>query len=295
MYGKTILSWNVPAIHNGNPEEFTRALVDAGFEGVCLKAADGIRVQTTSPSGPWPNWGENIKQELVDALKAAGLKVYFWHFLYGFDSQGEASVAISQCSRFQPDGYAWDAEGRFESHEDADSKARTVTRALAQAFPDIKQTLLWWAFPKSPTTGAEWHPVKIAHAFLEVVETIAPMMYWQGMGASAATSYLSKSTNVWRTITQKPLIPVGRAYTGDGGTADASGISAFGSAVKNQAEVLNYLGTSWWVMDKAFPNPSWKAALVATPKWNLPVTLPTKEILRRLVGAHPELFPELEG
>lgn len=291
MYGKTVMNWNVPGIKGGSPEKFTNVLVDAGMEGVCLKVADGPLVQKPSA---WPKWGENVKAELIAALREAGIRIHFWHFVYGNDPQGEAAIAAEQCERFKPDTYSWNAEGAFEAQTNAVANARLISSSLRNAFPDLSQSLLWWAFPKSPKTGKEWHPVKVANAFLETVDTISPMMYWQGKGAVDAVNYLENSIFVWRTITEKPLIPVGRAYTGTGGECDPAGIIAFGDAVINLAETKNLLGNSWWSMDNAYPNSSWWQAIAATQKWDLPIMLGTKEILRRLVAAHPELFPEFQ-
>lgn len=265
--GKNIMSWNVPAIYGGNPEQFTELLMEANFEAVCLKGGDGNRIQVVHPYSPWPTWGQNIKVELVNALRAAGIKIYIWHFLYGYDPVGEAEVARTQCSRFQPDGYIWNVEGSFDRKPNAVGNARFISGELKMDHPNISQGLCWWALPKSPTTGTPWHPEPVAQAFFETVDVGMPMMYWQGIGATAAVDYLFKSLDLWREMTDLPIVPIGRSYNGDGGLADAPGIKAFANEVFAIRAEENLIGNSWYSLDKAVQYPSWLDALQYTPKF----------------------------
>jgi len=269
LNGKSIFSWNIPAVAGGDPDGFTQYLLDHNFEGVCLKCADGTRVQVPSPYSPWPDWGDNIRPELVYTLKAAGIKVYFWQFVYGFNPLGEVDVASLQIDNFKPDGYIWNVEGSFDSKLNAVENARILSEGLRNIYPDLDQGLCWWALPKSPETGTEWHPIKVAEEFLKVVNVGMPMMYWQGRGASAAVSYLNRSLSVWRDFTDVPLIPIGRAYNGDGGYADGPGIEAFSTQVFSRAESDGIIGNSWYSLDKARLNPYWMEALYNAPMFNV--------------------------
>ncbi|HEY3416097.1 MAG TPA: hypothetical protein VGM23_04345, partial [Armatimonadota bacterium] len=227
-----ILSWNIPAVAGGDPAKFAAALVDAGFEGVGLKGGDGDLVFSQSSEGAWPKWGENIKAELVAALRKAGLKVYIWHFLYGGDPAGELAIADRNCTMYHPDGYIWDVESAFDGKPAADVNARLISKGLRKAHPDIAQGLCWWALPKDPQHPTnEWHPVHVAKAFAETVDCILPMMYWGGSKPVEALAYLQASLDIWSGICGLPILPVGRAYTGDGGTIEADAIAAFGQRV----------------------------------------------------------------
>lgn len=293
--GKSIFSWNIPAIGGGDPVVFVNFLLENNFEGVCLKAANGPSIQTVSKWSPWPRWGENIRMDLIEAIKGAGLKLYLWHFLYGRDPAGELNVALSQTSRFEPTGYIWDVETAFDSTVNAEGSARYLTQGFKKFFPQIEQALCWWALPLSPK-GAEWHPIKVANAFQEIVDIAMPMMYWQGKGAMAATSYLHRSLSIYSKFWNKPIVPVGRAYNGDGGVADAPGITAFAQEVMTLSEGVSEIpGISWYSTDKAIKQPTWLAALQKTETFDTvdPVTLTPEEQLDRLVKAHLELFPEL--
>lgn len=293
--GKSIFSWNIPAVGGGDPEAFVKFLLENNFEGVCLKGANGPSVQRIKRWSPWPRWGENIRPEFVEALKGVGLKVFLWHFVFGQDPVGELNVALSQTSRFEPDGYIWDVETAFDSKEGAVANARYLSRGFKKFFPQLEQALCWWALPLSPR-GGEWHPIKVANAFQEIVDLAMPMMYWQGKGAVAAKTYLHRSLNIYDKFWKKPIVPVGRAYNGDGGYGDAAGITAFDQEVRTLSDVLFAIpGISWWVTDKAVKNPTWLAALRATEPFDTvdPIKLTPEQKLERLVDYHPTLFPEL--
>lgn len=292
MYGKTALCWNVPDIYDGSPEKVLQFVEDMNLDGVAFKAANGIYAHYPSA---WPEWGENVKLELVQTLKEAGIKVYLWHFVFGYDPVKESAIAIKQCANFQPDGYIWNAEGSFDGKATAPENARTLTFNLKTAFPKIPQALCWWALPKSPTTGAMWHPIAVAKAFMEICEVAMPMEYWQGKGALAAVSYLMKSIKIWRNdITNKPIAPIGRAYNGDGGLADSYGINAFGKEVLKFKSELGFVGNSWYSLDKLEQHPDWGKAVSELSKWGTSTVLTDKDKLDRLVEAHKTLFPELE-
>jgi hypothetical protein len=293
--GKSIFSWNIPAVGRGDPEAFVKFLLENNFEGVCLKGANGPWIQKVSRWSPWPLWGENIRPEMVKALKDAGLKVYIWHFVFGQDPVGELNVAISQTSRFEPDGYIWDVESAFDTKAGAVGNAQYLARGFKKAFPRLEQALCWWALPLSPR-GSTWHPIKVANAFQETVDLAMPMMYWQGKGATAAVTYLHRSLQIYSKFWNKPIVPVGRAYNGDGGYGDAAGITAFAREVMSLSEGLPKIpGISWWSTDKAVKQSTWLAALQKTETFD-PVELiklTPEEMLDRLVEGHPELFPEL--
>lgn len=298
--GKTIFNWNVPQIMEGDPQNFAKLLVDAGFEGVCLKAGDGNLVYKMSSYSPWPKWGENIRPELVVALRDAGLKIYLWHFLYGYDILGELHVAFQQCDKIAPDGYIWDVEGQFDTRPGAVSNAVKIAKGFASIHPSIPQALCWWAFPLNPSNPKQmWHPLDVGKAFMDTVDVGMPMMYWGGETITDATSYLGKSLGIWRGFTDKPIIPIGRAYNGQGGNMNSVAIIAFSKKVHELSISENLPGVSWWSLDKVLNNPSCWDALKRTEKFGVsanpvpPPELTDRIKIDRLVEAHPNLFPEL--
>lgn len=312
--GKSVFSHNIPAIAGGEPAAFVRALQDGGFERVGLKICDGDLAFVPNPVA-FPKWGQNVKPELVKLLRDSRIKVDFWHFVYGGDPTGELQKADWACTTFQPDLYIWDSESAFENKTGivdakgttaAEANARRLSKGLKAAHPNIPQALCTWALPKNPLNlTQEWHPVKVIRAWLETVNLVMPMMYWDGSTAAQAVAYLQTSLDIWAGICDYPIIPVGRAYTGDGGTIDPIAITIFGEKVKSWQETKRLPGISWWVLDEVYGKaPSWQA-LKATPKYTQPVPTPVTpppqpaltdhDLLMRLVKAHPDLFQDLAG
>jgi hypothetical protein len=299
MFGKTIFAWNIPDIMKGNPNDFAKLIHDAGFDGVCLKGGEGNTIFKQSLFGSFRTWGENIKIDLVQALRGYGLKVYIWSFLYGIDPVGELKIALSLCRNFRPDGYIWDAESRFDEKTKAIENAHYLAKGLRKEYPEIPQGLCWWALPKNPEKlQNEWHPVKVGKAWLETVDVLLPMIYWGGKTVFDALNYIQRSLGVWDTIGYYPMTPIGRAYTGDAGYINDLAITAFDAKVRYEnLQGRNIKGISWWVLDQAYKNPDPWEALKKTPKWNNnsfeTVKLSNETILARLVKEHSYLFPEL--
>jgi len=255
---KAIFSWNVPAVEGGDPDKFADKLKAAGFEAVYLKMAEGAYV--FKPSWyRYPAWGENVKQALVDALRSRGIKVIGWQFNYGIDIVGEANTAIAQSLRFGLDGWIFDVESKFEANTAAVANAYILSNKFKTACPDIPLALCSWAQWKSPT-GVTWHNEKMASAFMERCDVGMPMMYWSGDSAVSALWLLNESFRLWKNITYKPIIPTGRAYTGDSGTINAAAIKAFADEVKR----IGLKGVSWWVLDSAVKDASAWGALSET-------------------------------
>jgi len=259
FFSKAIFSWNVPGVDGGEPNKFADRLKAAGFEAVYLKMANGTAVFKPS-TFTYPLWGENVKQELVDALRARGIKVIGWQFNYGDNIAGEAAVAIAQTKRFNLDGWIFDVESKFEANANAVANAYALTSAYRAACPDTPLAFCSWAQWKSPD-GVTWHNGNMASAFMERCDVGMPMMYWGGTAASGALWLLNESVRLWQNITNKPIIPTGRAYSGDGGYVDGAAITAFADAAK--AKGLK--GISWWSLDAAAKNATAWAALTATP------------------------------
>lgn len=261
FFSKGIFSWNVPGVDGGDPNKFADRLKAAGFEAVYLKMANGAAIFKPNIIA-YPTWGENVRQALVDALRARGIKVIGWQFNYGDNIAGEASVAIAQTQRFNVDGWIFDVESRFESNTAAVANAYALTNAYREKCPNTPLAFCSWAQWRSPTSNTLWHNENVASAFMEKCDVGMPMMYWEGSTPAMATWLLNESARLWQNITNKPLIPTGRAYTGDGGTIGAAAISAFAEAAKAKG----MKGISWWVLDSAIKDSAAWGALAATPK-----------------------------
>lgn len=277
FFSKGIFSWNVPAVAGGDPARFARVLKLAGFEAVYLKVADGPRPHVPSRAA-WPVWGENVRAELVAALRAEGLAVIGWGFLYGRDPRGEGQMAASQVRRFGLDGYVFDVEGDFDAQPGAVANAHTVMGEFKSRAPGVPTALAWWPLPRSPYSGTQWHPIPVAKAFMEHVDVAMPMQYWEGSTPANAVWYLEASMRLWAEITAKPMVAAGRAYTGDAGVPTPEAMAAYAKAAVERG----VKGLTWWSLDAAVGQATIWAALAAMTPFGLAAPVEQALTLERL-------------
>lgn len=266
FFRKSTFLWNVPNVANGDPHAIADLLYQAKFESVMIKAADGPQIFVPNRT-LYPNWGENLRMELVQALHDRDILVIGWGFNYGLNVIGEASVAISQVKRLGLDGWVFDAESRFDAQPGAESLAGRLAMTVKNALPSTPIGACGWSFyfnPSKPTI--QWHPPAVMRAFMTYCDVGIPMQYWAGKGAAAAEFAVKNSLPQWRKITNKPIIPAGRAYTGDGGTVNPAGVAAFAAELIRQG----CQGYTWWSLEHAVRIPEVWAALSATPQMNAP-------------------------
>ena len=236
---KSIFAWQVPSVLKGEPVAYADLLAKAGFESVGFKVGDGAGT-----------YGASVSTELIAALRARKVLVWGWGFLYGVDWKGEARVAAAQVNRLGLDGYIWDVEGQYEKTPNAVQNAYNILAVFKNEVAKATPTAFCsWAYWKNPRLGTAWHPVEVLKAFMDGCDYGMPMQYWQGNQASGAVSYCKGSLTQWRKYTQKPIIPVGRAYNGDGGEVTAEATVAYERAVRDEG----CKGISWWVLDQAQP------------------------------------------
>ncbi len=83
LYGKQLWVWYVD--QSGGVEGVITTAKAAGADGVIVKCADG----TT----PWPQF-----EQAVTTLKAAGLTVGAWAYVYPDNEQEQATVIANACA-----------------------------------------------------------------------------------------------------------------------------------------------------------------------------------------------------
>jgi len=273
---KGTYTWNIPGISR-DPVVFAAKVKAAGFQSIYLKVADG-KVPFKCSATAFPGWGENVRQAFVDALHAVGIAVIGWGFLYGDDATEEGRIGAQQCLKYGLDGYIFDVESRFDGWANRMQKAWAVCDTFDRTAPTIPTGLCWWSKWHSPSTGAQWHPKDVAVEFMKHCDYGLPMNYWytgdlantDAAHAARALWEIDVSTQQWREITPKPLIPTGRSVSGDGGIPRPASVLAFDDKVR----ALGHGGISWWVLDGALKTPDIMAALTATEPFGTPVEPP---------------------
>lgn len=244
---KTIFLWQVPLVAGGKPDDIATWLKNAGFEGVIVKVADG----TLGYRPPFYGWSENLSLALVAALRSRGIAVCGYGFMYGVNPTGEADIATIQTNKYNLDGYVFDVEGQFDSRSNAEANAYALMSRYRKACPDTPAAYCSWALWRSPKTGAAWHPVSVAKAFMQFCDAAMPMIYWGGETPQDMVWWLKNSIAQWRDITDKPIIPAGRAYHGDGGKARPDALLAFEAWIRE----ADLHAITWWSMQHALALP----------------------------------------
>ena len=237
---KSIFVWNVPDV-----PDLKNKLLEGGFDTVLLKVAGGTAKFYPNQEA-FPGWGENVKPELVADLKAAGLTVYGWGFVYG--QKKEANIAIEQVDYLGLDGYIYDIEDQMEAISNPGPMANHLGFTFKAAHPNVPLGFCSWALYRSPRNNSQWHNEVIPKVMMLYADFAIPMIYWDGKTEENVEVWINGSYEQHRKITDKPLIAAGRAYTGDSsGLPKPELIKYFAQ----RAQELGYAGLSWWVMDQA--------------------------------------------
>jgi hypothetical protein len=167
-----------------------------GIRTVFIKAADGVR--------PWGQWAR-----AVGPLRAAGLQVCAWQYVYPKRPQAEAALAGAAVRRGS-DCFVVDAETEFEHHGlegPTYRAARTYMRALRRlvgrnypigltSFPyaDIHRTFPYSAFLEGPD-GAD---------------VTLPQIYWGAFRVSVTEA--TDRTYLWNALYGVPIVPVAGTF-----------------------------------------------------------------------------------
>ncbi len=240
--GRSVFWWQVPSVLKGDPEACADLLKENGFDAVWIKT--GYYKWAYSPPGDYAYFGENLKREMVDALHAKGIAVVGWALLHGESHRwNEADIASAQVNKFYLDGYIWDVETDFENNDTRVRDAQDICVRFRER-SDVPMGFCSWAQFKSPS-GGRWHADDYAFKFMEYCDYGLPMVYWPD-GTDPAER-LRYATDDWARFTDKPILPIGRAYNGDGGDATPDDMHTFVSTL--MADGLK--GMSWWVLDQA--------------------------------------------
>jgi hypothetical protein len=229
-------------------------LVDAGFQTVILHSTSAAY------------WRIQFSRAEAETYKAAGLKVIGSCAVYGNDAGYEGTLSAQLAKEYEMAGWIFDAEATFEQQANANSNAVKLLQHYRASAGDLQAAWCSWARFKSPVTGSPWHPVDVMRAAMTLCDYGMPMCYWtDGSDAQAAELILNQALEQWDYYTDKPLIPIGRAYNGDGQIATPEAVTAFAA----RADKFSVTGLSWWVADQAIKLSAVWQALANTPQFGV--------------------------
>ncbi len=275
--GKGIFIWQLLRCAGGDPVHLANLALELGLSWVAIKAADGTVDFNQGPGGDWR--GPNLLPGAVSALRAAGIKVAGWQYIYGANwlkqtiAAREAERAIANINRFNFDCWLIDPESEYK-RTGAAAWANTYMTALRAACPSVSIGLCSYRYPTL-------HPELPWAEFLRRTDFHAPQVYWiQNHNPGAQ---LRRSVSELLALKAIPVVPVGSAYYDPGykwGPTVAE-INEFDAT----AHELNLPGVTWWEWGEngnglEYHQDWWVA--VANHDWGQPVPPPAQSWEQRV-------------
>lgn len=278
---KGMFLWRVLDILDGSPKKIADALNAAGICRLDVKVSEAAK--------PYSYWRWQIAKTVVNVTPEwlAQFRNFFdgqvmgWGFCYGYDPEGEGRVAAEQVRDLKLDAYGFNCETVFERQPNAEKRASDMMAAYRLLQPNTPTYYISWPLFRNPYpdgNNAGWHYDRVAKNAMVYCNYAMPMIYYPNTGAYWAKFWLENSIKQWRDlVTDKPIIPVGRLYTGDGGTCTPDGIEAFGKDVRERFKLS---GESWWRMGTGIGKADWWQAMselapFTTPPPPATVPIPT--------------------
>lgn len=214
--GQAMWVWLLDKTEGGKPAAIAARARAAGVSAVYLKSGDGSSV-----------WRQ-FTPAVVTALKAAGLRVCAWQFVYGRSPLEEARVGAAAVTR-GADCLIIDAESTYEGRYASAAAYMTALRAkIGRAFP-VGLT----SFPY-----VDYHPTLPYSVFLGAggAQVNLPQIYWKDIGDKVDASMAK--TMMLNRVYARPILPIGQLYQ----APPTKDVLRFGRL----AAAYGAPGLSWW-------------------------------------------------
>ncbi len=227
LQGKGVFIWKIRDCESGDTNAIANLSLQAGLTHILVKVADGTYSYNIDAQG------SDLIYPLVMALRARGVQVWGWHYIYGDDPIGEANKALQRIQQHNLDGYVIDVEGEYKQPGKRTAANRFMGR-LRSALPNLPIALSSYRFPS-------YHPQVPWREFLESCDYNMPQVYWQY--AHNPADQLSRSMREFQSLAPlRPMIPTGSAYRTGSWSATPEDIRAF----LETAQSLNIRGYNFW-------------------------------------------------
>ncbi|MFT4050086.1 MAG: peptidoglycan-binding domain-containing protein [Solirubrobacterales bacterium] len=225
--------WYVTQAEKGNITKIVRKAKRYKIKTVYVKSSDGANW--------WPQW-----DTYASKLKAAGLRVCAWQYVYGTYPVVEANLA-ARAAKAGADCIVIDAEVEYQNKYT--QAKQYITRLRSQigsgypvgftsfAYPDFHPTIPYSVF--LGPGGAQWN---------------LPQMYFWAFNVKIPQVFYH--TYTLNQIYQRPIHPLGQTYD----RVPASQALLF----RKYAKRYRAKGYSWWVWHETRPN-TWKALATTLP------------------------------
>lgn len=208
--------WYVSAASGGSPQAIADQAREHGVGTVFVKSGDA------------GNYWSQFSSELVADLRAGGLDVCAWQFVYGTHPKDEARVAARAIDA-GADCFVIDAEGQYEGKY---TSARTYMSRL-RAAAGAEYPIALAGFPY-----VDYHPAFPFSVFFGPggAQYNVPQAYWKDIGGTVDT--VLDHTYAWNRPYGRPIAPLGQVYE----NPRRGEILRF----RKYAEAAGSDGVSWW-------------------------------------------------
>jgi hypothetical protein len=225
---KGFFTWKIPNCEKGNPKQIANYAKAAGLSHLVVKIADGMMVY----NGIWGDQTD-YTTPVVNALRARGIKVWGWHYIYGDNPISEANVGIARIRQYNLDGYVIDVEKEFKA-SGKKVAAKKFMDQVRSTLPNLPIALSSYRYPSL-------HPQVPWTEFLDQCDIIMPQVYW--MKAHNPGDQLARCVNEFRAkVPVRPIVPTGAAFREYGWQPTDSEVLEF----FQKARELNLSAVNFW-------------------------------------------------
>lgn len=248
LIGKWIWIWNWRNCHGGDAAQIASTLTGMGCAGCFIKHDDG--------GHPFElGWDPDRLRSAMAALRAHGLKVGLWGYIYGqarefhgdakLGPDAEADMAI-QALGYQPDCYVIDVEAEYE-FPGSETIAEGYLSKVRSAHPAAH---IYYAPLPQPQYH---HPQLPYHVFNRHCNGVLPQAYHNAMQMAPQTA-LERSYQEFRDLglAEVDIYPAGGAYE----PVTAAELAAWAQT----AHRLGAKAVSWWSLEHILQRPQARLA-----------------------------------
>jgi hypothetical protein len=211
LQGKGFFTFILPECEGGDPAAIVTAAQSAGLSHVLVKIADGVKAFGIDSSGT------DFTAPVVQALLAARIAVWGWHYVHGNNPADEAKIAIQRTQALGLNGYVVNAEAEYK---------QPGKEAAARQFMSAVRGTLTVPIAFSSYRFPNYHTEFPWSAFLEKCDYHMPKVFWEQ--AHNAGAQLCESKRQCDALPNaRPYIPTGAAYNAAGWNPTPADISDF--------------------------------------------------------------------
>ena len=221
--GNGMWIWYVSKSSGGDPQAIISQARSHGISTVFVKSSDGT------------TWWSQFTPELVAALKAGGLHVCAWQYVYGTQPEQEAQLG-AQAVQTGAECLVVDAESEYEGrYAQAQRYMTTLRQAIGPSFP-VGLT----SFPY-----VDYHPALPYSVFFRpgFAQFDLPQAYWKEIGGGLDN--VVNHTYRFNRIYGRTIAPLGQLYN----DPPPDEVVRFRQLVAAEGST----GLSWWSWQSASP------------------------------------------